>query len=113
MKRGEVYDARLDPVEGSEQGGTRPVVLVSRDAINESSPTVLALPLTTFRPHRKLYPTHVVVNAPEGGLAIDSVALAEQSRVVDKTRLLRLRGVLSTATMAQITRALRIAFNLD
>jgi mRNA interferase MazF len=37
MKRGEVYDARLDPVEGSEQRGSRPVVIVSRDAINESS----------------------------------------------------------------------------
>jgi mRNA interferase MazF len=29
MKRGEVYDARLEPVEGSEQGGTRPVIIVS------------------------------------------------------------------------------------
>jgi len=42
MKRGEVYDARLDPVEGSEQRGSRPVVVVSRDAINESSPVVSA-----------------------------------------------------------------------
>jgi len=46
MKRGEVYDARLDPVEGSEQRGSRPVVLVSRDAINESSPIVSATPCT-------------------------------------------------------------------
>ena len=30
MKRGEIYDARLEPVEGSEQGGTRPVIVVSR-----------------------------------------------------------------------------------
>jgi mRNA interferase MazF len=44
MERGEVYDARLDPVEGSEQGGTRPVVIVSRDAINAYSPVVLAVP---------------------------------------------------------------------
>jgi mRNA-degrading endonuclease toxin of MazEF toxin-antitoxin module len=42
MERGDVYDARLDPVEGSEQGGTRPVVIVSRDAINAHSPVVLA-----------------------------------------------------------------------
>jgi mRNA interferase MazF len=34
MRRGEVYDARLDPTEGSEQAGIRPVVIVSRDAIN-------------------------------------------------------------------------------
>jgi len=31
MRRGEVYDARLDPTEGSEQAGIRPVVIVSRD----------------------------------------------------------------------------------
>ena len=36
MKRGEIYDARLEPVEGSEQGGTRPVIVVSRDVINVS-----------------------------------------------------------------------------
>jgi len=44
MKRGEVYDARLDPVEGSEQRGSRPVVVVSRNAINEFSPVVSAAP---------------------------------------------------------------------
>jgi mRNA-degrading endonuclease toxin of MazEF toxin-antitoxin module len=44
MKRGEVYDARLDPVEGAEQRGSRPVMVVSRDAINESSPVVSAAP---------------------------------------------------------------------
>jgi|GEM_PF-6975284 Growth inhibitor len=32
MNRGEVYDARLEPVEGSEQGGTRPFIIVSRDS---------------------------------------------------------------------------------
>lgn len=37
MKRGDVWSARLDPVEGSEQAGKRPVLIVSRDAINRSS----------------------------------------------------------------------------
>ena len=55
MKRGEVYDARLDPVEGSEQRGSRPIVVVSRDAINESSPIVSAAPCTTYRQG----PTHL------------------------------------------------------
>jgi mRNA-degrading endonuclease toxin of MazEF toxin-antitoxin module len=63
MKRGEVYDARLDPVEGSEQRGSRPIVVVSRDAINESSPVVSAAPCTTFR---------------EGGLEADSVVPGER-----------------------------------
>jgi mRNA interferase MazF len=113
MRRGEVYDARLDPVEGSEQGGTRPVVLVSRDAILGASTVASIMPLTTFRPHRKLYPSHVLVCAPEGGLTADSVALAEQTRVLSKTRLLRFRGTLSQETMSRVARALRIAFDLE
>jgi mRNA-degrading endonuclease toxin of MazEF toxin-antitoxin module len=40
VRRGEVYDARLDPTEGSGQAGSRPVVIVSRDAINTASPVV-------------------------------------------------------------------------
>jgi len=47
MRRGDVYDARLDPVEGFEQSGSRPVVIVSRDAVNASSPVVNAVACTT------------------------------------------------------------------
>ena len=67
MKRGEVYDARLDPVEGSEQRGSRPVVVVSRDAIHEFSPVVSAAPCTTWREGRRIYPSQVFVLAPKEG----------------------------------------------
>ncbi len=40
--------ARLDPTEGSEQAGTRPVIIVSRNALNTSSPVVLVVPCTTY-----------------------------------------------------------------
>jgi mRNA interferase MazF len=52
-----VYDARLDPTEGSEQAGIRPVIIVSRDAINATSQVVLAFPCTTYRPGRRIYPS--------------------------------------------------------
>jgi mRNA interferase MazF len=113
MKRGEVYDARLDPVEGSEQRGSRPVVVVSRDAINESSPIVSAAPCTTYREGRRIYPSQVLVKAPEGGLDADSVVLGEQVRVLDKKRLLRRRGEMTPATTSRLNEALRIAFDLD
>jgi mRNA interferase MazF len=113
MRRGDVYDARLDPVEGSEQGGTRPVVIVSRDAILASSPVASIVPFTMFRPRRKLYPSHVLIRAPEGGLTADSVALAEQTRVLSQARLLHFRGTLSPEAMLQLARALRIALDLD
>jgi mRNA interferase MazF len=103
----------LDPVEGSEQRGSRPVVVVSRDAINESSPIVSAAPCTTYREGRRIYPSQVLVKAPEGGLDADSVVLGEQVRVLDKKRLLRRRGELTPATTSRLNEALRIAFDLD
>ncbi|MBI3697403.1 MAG: type II toxin-antitoxin system PemK/MazF family toxin, partial [Acidobacteria bacterium] len=112
MMRGDVYDARLDPVEGSEQKGSRPVVIVSRNAINSSSPIVVVVPCTTYRAGRRLYPSHVLVRTPDGGLTADSVALSEQVRVLDKNRLLRRRGALSPAAMEQLNRALLITLDL-
>lgn len=113
MERGEVYDARLDPVEGSEQGGTRPVVIVSRDAINAYSPVVLAVPCTTYRENRRVYPTQVLVVAPDGGLSNDSILMADQVRVLAKSRLLTLRGKLSSTTLEQLNQALVIALDLS
>lgn len=112
MKRGEVYDARLEPVEGSEQGGTRPVVIVSRDAINAYSPVVLAAPCTTYQSEKRVYPTQVLIQAPDGGLTRDSIAMADQVRVLSKTRLLRLRGILSHEATRQLNQALLTALDL-
>ena len=113
MKRGEVYNARLDLVEGSEQGGNRPVVIVSRDAINLNSPVVLIVPCTTYRPHKRVYPTQVLIKSPEGGLSQDSIVMADQVRVISKQRLLEFRGVLSHTLIIQLNYALAIALDLD
>ena len=112
MRRGEVYDARLDPTEGAEQAGSRPVVIVSRDAINASSPVVIVVPCTTYRPGRRLYPSQVLLQAPDGGLDVDSVALGEQVRALAKSRLGRQRGQLSPQVLTQLDRALLIALDL-
>lgn len=112
MKRGDVYDARLDPTEGSEQAGSRPVVVVSRDAVNAASPVVIVVPCTTYHPGRRLYPSHVLVQAPDGGLDVDSVILAEQVRAVATSRLGRFRGSLSPQMMRQVSQALQIAMDL-
>ncbi|MEB3311625.1 MAG: type II toxin-antitoxin system PemK/MazF family toxin [Snowella sp.] len=112
MKRGDIYDARLEPVEGSEQGGTRPVIIVSRDVINASSSVVLTVPCTTYQSGKKVYPTQVLVRAPEAGLRNDSIAMADQVRVLSKQRLLRLRGTLNFTTLEKVNRALLIALDL-
>src|SRR5438067_10264727 len=78
--RGDVFSARLDPAEGSEQAGTRPVLVVSRDAINANSPVVVIIPLTDAANVKRTYPSHVLVPKGAGGLKMDSVAKAEQIR---------------------------------
>ena len=42
VKRGDIFYADLSPVVGSEQGGTRPVLIVQNDTGNRHSPTVIA-----------------------------------------------------------------------
>lgn len=112
MVRGDVYDARLSPTEGSEQAGTRPVVVVSRNAINENSSVVVIVPLTDAANVKRAYPNNVAIPAQEGGLSLDSVALAGQVRAIAVSRLLRRRGTLSPDTMRAIDRALRITLDI-
>ena len=112
MRRGDVFNARLNPTEGSEQAGTRPVVIVSRDAINRSSSVVVIVPLTKASNKRRLFPNQFKIDAGEGGLTEDSIFLGGQIRAVSKSRILRQRGRLSDHIMQQIERALRITLDL-
>ncbi len=112
MRRGEVWDASLDPTEGSEQAGVRPVIIVSRDAINTSSSVVLAVPCTTYRIGKRIYPSQVLIIAPDGGLERDSLAMVEQVCALAKTRFLRLRGTVLPQYLQQLERALLITFDL-
>lgn len=67
-RRGEVLLVRLDPVEGSEQGGTRPVVVLSSDILNEALP-VLTVAAITSRKADRIFPTEVPLTPPDGGLS--------------------------------------------
>ena len=109
--RGEVY-LLLDPAEGSEERGTRPAVVVSRDAINRASPVIVVCPLTDARHVPRPYPSDVSVKASEGGLTKDSVVLTGQIRAVAKIRLLQRLGELRPDTMRQIEQALKITLHL-
>jgi len=100
MKRHEIYWARLDPVEGSELGKTRPCVIVSLDSLNAALPTVVVCPLTTvLRPHWR---TRLQVTG--AGKAAD--VCTDQIRVVSKTRLTRKIGTLSANDAAALCQLL-------
>lgn len=113
MKRGQVYLVRLDPTEASEQAGTRPGVVVSRNAINQYSPVVVICPMTDAAHISKTYPSDVPVKAPEGGLEKDSMILTAQVRAVARHRLLRFLGELEPDTLRKTDRALKITLDLS
>jgi mRNA interferase MazF len=110
-RRGEVYLVSLDPAVGAEIRKTRPAVVVQNDPTNRRSPiTIVAAVTSQFE--EPLYPTEVLVRAPEGGLTTDSVVLLNQIRSVDKGRLVRRLGRLRSATMKEVDRALLLSLGL-
>jgi mRNA interferase MazF len=109
--RGEVWLA--DPprgLQGHEQQGARPVLVISDDAINHGpSGLSVVVPFTT-RDHR--IDLHVPVDPPEGGLTQHSVLLTEQLHAADQTRLTKLLGQVSDRTLHALEDRLRIALGL-
>jgi mRNA interferase MazF len=101
VSRGEIWLADLNPTQGSEQSGTRPVLIFQNDSINRFTSTFLTIPLTTNL-RRTLLPTCVLVRQGDGGLDKDSVALCHQLRALDKVRLKHRLGTVSEQTMAAI-----------
>jgi mRNA interferase MazF len=110
--RGDVLTADLEPVQGSEQGGSRPAVVVSRDAINRSSPVVVICPITEAANKTKFYPSHVRVASGTGNLKLDSIVVCEQVRAINKTRLSTPIGKFDKKVMTSIEAALKITLDL-
>lgn len=112
IKRGDIFYAELNPVIGSEQGGTRPVLVISNNTGNRHSPTVIVAAITS-RVHTKAkLPTHTEVSDFEG-LDKDSVVLLEQIRTIDKQRLKQYMGLMPDNIMARVDKALAISISLN
>ncbi|HET6400581.1 MAG TPA: type II toxin-antitoxin system PemK/MazF family toxin [Candidatus Kapabacteria bacterium] len=75
--RWNVFLANLDPVIGSEQGKTRPVLIVSDEGVNQLLSIVNGLPITSRKGHRKIYPNEVLLNAGMAGLTLESIVLCQ------------------------------------
>ncbi len=106
MKRGEVWWVCLDPTVGSEIRKTRPAVILTVDALNKARKTVVAVPLSTSAQPRP----PIVVATPSAGA--DSVAVCDQIRTVDKTRLISLIGSLTPADLRAVGQGVRHVLGL-
>jgi len=109
ISRGDVYYADLNPVTGSEQGGIRPVLIVQNQAGNKHSPTVIVVPLTSAK--KACLPTHVRITRM-GALRHDSIALCEQVRTIDGSRLDGYIGRVDGETQTAVDMALGVSMGL-
>jgi mRNA interferase MazF len=94
-RRDEVWLIALDPSKGSEIKKTRPCLVISPDEMNEPLQTALVAPMTTTL---RSYPTRVKVTFRNkmGQIALD------QLRAVDRQRLVRKLGSVSTKTAHEV-----------
>ena len=111
IRRGDIYYAELNPVIGSEQGGTRPVLIISNNIGNRHSPTVIIAAITSRVQTKAKLPTHTAVKDYKG-LDKDSIILLEQIRTIDKQRLKQHMGSMPTDIMARVDKALAISLSM-
>jgi mRNA interferase MazF len=110
-KRGETYLVDFEPTRGAEIQKTRPALILQNDIANRYSPITIVAAITSHF-DATLYPTEVLIEAPEGGLSVDSVVLLNQIRSIDKGRLSRRLGVTKPQTMKKVEEALRISLGM-
>jgi mRNA interferase MazF len=82
-----IFWADLNPIKGSEQAGTRPVLVISEEVVNQALPIVTIICLTSHRPGRKIYPIEVLLTPEDSHLRQSSIAMAHQIRSISKERL--------------------------
>jgi mRNA interferase MazF len=105
--------AGLDPTQGHEQAGRRPVLVLSSDAIGPAIGLAAVAPLTTWRKGRRVYPTEVRLPQGCGGLTAPSLVLAHQIWTVAAERLSAPFGRLEDAGLREaVTNALRLWLDL-
>lgn len=109
-RRGDIYLANLNPFKGSEQGGTRPVLVLQNDDGNFYCSTLIVAPLSTKLKKLNL-PTHVLLHQVRG-LRASSIVELEQIRTIDKQRILDYIGRVSQKQMEDVDQAIRVSLGL-
>ncbi len=101
--RGEIYWADLDPVQGSEQAGTHPVLILSHEVFNERSATVIAVAITSQEP-KGGFPLSYALEA--GTLPKKSWVKISQIRILAAQRLFEKAGQVSPEALDTIVEGL-------
>jgi len=111
IKRGDVFLVNFDPTIGAEAKKTRPGVVVSNDINNAHSPIVSISPISSNI--KRIYSFEVEVPSRTGGLRARSKIMVNQTRAVDKIRLIKRVGHLPDKIMLQVNQALKLHYDLE
>lgn len=112
IKRGDIVLVNLEPVAGSEQGGTRPALIIQNNIGNESSPTTIVAPVTS-KIYSKQFPTNVEIDSSNSPLKEKSTILLNQIRTIDKSRIIKNYGKISNKKMEEVDEALMNSLGLE
>jgi mRNA interferase MazF len=110
IKRGEVFLVNFDPTVGAEAKKTRPAVVVSNDVNNVHSPIISIAPISSQV--SKVYSFEVEVLPGTGGLRSRSKIMINQTRAIDKIRLIKKLGRLPAEIMIRVDQALKLHYDL-
>jgi mRNA interferase MazF len=112
FKRGEIVIVNLNPVIGSEQGKTRPALIIQNDVGNKYSPLTIIAPIT-IKIYSQEYPTNVQISKKESKLKEESTILLNQIRTVDKRRIVKKISTLDNSVLAKIDLAIKASLGLE
>ena len=90
-----IFWVDLNPIRGSEQAGTRPVLVISEEAVNQALPIVTVICLTSYKQGRTIYPIEVLLDPKDSHLPKPSIAMAHQIRSISKERLIEKCGYIN------------------
>ena len=112
IKRGDIFLADLEPVQGSEQGGIRPALIIQNNVHNQYSPVIIIAAITS-KNFTKEFPTNVFLRKEDSRLKKDSTILLNQIRTIDKKRILKKVSVLDKEIMEKVNLAIKISLDLN
>ena len=115
MKRGDIYWADLVPRSGSKQTGRRPVIVVSHDGFNQIPAwrSIIVVPITTSGSQAKRGLTVVELRDGFSGLSKLSFAVCHQVTTLDRAKLTKRIGALSSGLLREVEEGLKAAIDLD
>jgi mRNA interferase MazF len=111
VDRGTVVLVELDPTVGHEQRGVRPCIAVSDPAVNTDQrfPLIAIVPVSGTAGVGALYPA---LSPGTSGLTKPSFALVDHIRSIDKRRIRRVFGQVSSSELANIDQGLELFLGL-